>query len=324
MKIDIAAHILPQKYVDEMAKKGPVPFQDLLNSYPTVVDLDSRLRIMDKYPDMVQVLTMASPIVGPSAVEMAKIANDALAELVAHYPDRFVAAVAALPIGDMEATLKETDRAINELNLRGVLIRASIHGNPIDSPEYMPLYEKMSNYNLPIWIHPWRLDTVPDYTSEEKSKYMIWHVFGWVYETTVAMARLVFSGVLEKYPNLKFITHHCGAMIPFFEHRISLQYESAEIRRNINFRTGLTKSIIDYFRMFFADTAVNGSTAALMCGHAFFGPEQLLFGTDMPHDSQLGDSSIRETVKSIEDMNISESDKKKIFEDNARKLLRLP
>ena len=331
MKIDISAHIMPRKYVDAVAKKGSSRFQGTIQGTPTLVDLDSRFRIMDKYDDLVQVLTIAGPVESPvgavaghEASELAKIANDAMAELTVRYPDRFIAAVASLPLSDMDAALKETDRAIGELRFRGVLVNASTHRKPIDGPEFMPLYQKMSEYNLPIWIHPWRLPIVPDYAGEEMSLYRIWHTWGWPYETTAAMTRLVFSGVLERYPNLKFVTHHCGAMIPFFEQRIVGCYDDAEMRRNDKSKVGLTKHLLEYFRMFYADTAVQGSTPALMCGYAFFGADHLLFGTDMPHDSQLGDRNIRETIRSIEEMDIPASDKKKVFEDNARQLLRLP
>jgi aminocarboxymuconate-semialdehyde decarboxylase len=330
MKIDISAHILPQKYVDAVAQKGSSVFQGPIQGSPTLVDLDSRFRIMDKYEDLVQVLTIASPVESPAGVaagheasELAKIANDAMAELTVRYPDRFIAAVAALPLSDMDAALKETDRAIGELKFKGVLINVSTHRKPIDGPEFMPLYQKMSDYNLPIWIHPWRVETVPDYVDEQRSMYRIWHTFGWVYETTVAMARLVFSGVLERYPDLKFITHHCGAMIPFFEQRIDGLLDYAETRLNDKSKAGLTKHILEYFRMFYNDTAINGSTPGLMCGYAFFDADHILFGTDTPFDSELGDRNIRETIRSIEEMDIPASDKKKIFEDNSRQLLRL-
>ena len=88
----------------------------------------------------------------------------------------------------------------------------------------------MVSYNLPIWIHPVREITTPDYVSEPKSKYQIWGILGWPYETAVAMTRLIFSGILEKYPTLKFITHHCGGIVPYLEQRISIAYDMNEMR----------------------------------------------------------------------------------------------
>ena len=331
MKIDIFPHILPSQYLGNLINKATIApsLQRAIEVIPTLSNLDMRFRIMDKYEGLMQVLTMAGPplesVAEPKvAAELAKIGNDEMAELVAKYPDKFVGAVACLPLNDIDLALNELDRAIRELNFRGVQIYTSMTGKPLDSPEFMPIYEKMANYNLPIWIHPERGATIPDYSCEDSSKYGIHMTFGWPYETSVAMTRVVFGGVLEKYPNLKLITHHCGGMIPYFEGRIVGQCDVAERRFKAKFREGLTKPLIDYFRMFFYDTVVTGSTPALMCAYAFCGADHMLFATDMPFDDELGNRYIRETIRSVEEMAIPIHDKCKIFEDNARKLLRLP
>ena len=190
-----------------------------------------------------------------------------------------------------------------------------INNKPLDSAEFMPLYEKMAQYDLPIWIHPSRPVDYPDYLTETSSKYGIQVVFGWVYETTTAMVRLVMSGILEKIPNLKFITHHCGAMVPFLADRTEWFLSGGE---------NLKKPHLDYFKLFYNDTALCGNTAGLMCSHAFFGADHILLGTDVPFDrGQHGEKATRDTIESIERMAISEAEKKMIFEDNARRLLHL-
>ena len=199
-----------------------------------------------------------------------------------------------------------------------------MNDKPLDSPEFIPLYEKMCQYNLPILIHPMRPPTYPDYRTEKLSKYYLWDTFGWLYETTAAMTRLVFSGVLERYPNLKVITHHCGGMVPYFEQRIIGFHDQFE-RRGAKEKVGLTKSPIEYYKMFYNDTAIYGNTPALMCAHAFCGADHLLFAADMPlGDSQLGYRNYRQTINAIEEMDISDMEKRKIFEDNARKIFNLP
>lgn len=339
MKIDIAAHILPEKYRTPLYKEMGTEVR-LTGGTPTITDLESRFRIMDKYDDYMQVLTICGPpldaVVSPKdAIELAKIGNDELAELVSKYPDRFVGAVATLSTSDMDAAMEELDRAIKELKFRGVLIYTPQFsfdpknkgfpkaGKSIDSPELDLLYERMSHYNLPIWIHP-TTEAVPHYTNESRSKYYEFQVFLWPYETTLAMNRFVFGGILAKYPNLKIITHHCGAMVPYFEGRIKLSHDFAEMRLKRKHKQGLTKHVLEYFRMFYNDTAISGSTPALMCAYAFFGADHLLFGTDMPFDCQIGNLAVRETIQSIEKMEITELEKKKIFEDNAKSLMRLP
>lgn len=327
MKIDIFAHIVPPGFKRALEKAGAsLPYY--IECTPSLTDLDLRFRIMDKYEEYVQILTVSGiheiTMKGhPKAVELVKMVNDEMAGLVSKYPDRFVGAVACLPLNNIDATLKEAERAINELRFRGVEIWAT-NTKPLDDDYFRPLYEEMYRYNLPIWIHPMRNANVADYAGENESKYGINSLFGWLYETTTAMTRLVFGRVLQDYPGIKFITHHCGAMVPYCGSRIVSHYDNYEMVWKKRYTDGLTKHPIEYFRMFYNDTALNGSSSGLMCGYDFFGPDRLLFATDMPFDSQLGHVSIRETIRSIEEMAIPASDKKKIYEDNARKLMRLP
>ena len=332
MRIDIFPHILTQKYKEALYKRlgsrAKSFYRDDLEGTPPLSNMDERFRIMDKYDEYVQVINLVAPgvesVVGPKeAAELAKLANDEMAELVAKYPDRFVAAVACLPMNNMEAALDEVDRAIKDLKFRGVQIFIPINDKSPGLPEFMPLDEKMAHYNLPILMHPVREADYPDYRTEKRSKYFTHAIFGWPYETTIAMARLIFSGVFDKYPNLKFITHHCGAMVPYLEQRITQLYHFFDVRLKTKELPMLPERPVEYFRMFYNDTAIYGSTPGLMCGYAFFGADHILFGTDMPVDSQCGDLYIRETIKSVEQMDILDSDKEKIFAGNARKLFRL-
>lgn len=326
LKIDAFTHILPRNYKDRLLSILPSDsYWHRIKDNPSLYDLEHRFKMMDRFEGLTQVLTLHSPpvetIVGPEkAVELAKLANDEMAELVQKYPERFVAAIACLPMNNTDAVLQEIDRAVSELKFRGVQIYSPTNDKPLDSMEFMPIYEKMSQYNLPIFLHPYRYQTTEDYKTEGESKYLIYHIFGWPYETSMAMARLVFSGILEKYPGLEIIAHHTGAMVPFFESRIVLE----QYRKQMHKATyaELTKPPIDYFRMFYVDTVI-WTPPALMCAYYFFGAGRLLFGTDMPMDSQFGSSSIRRSINGIEQMDISEKEKQMIFEHNARILFRL-
>jgi len=339
MKIDIFTHIIPLNYKDALLKKamsqtdqGGHREVDKIEALPPLFDLDARFRIMDKYEGLLQVLSLGAPAVEDVASpdespELARIANDGMAELVAKYPDKFPAAVACLPMNNVDAALKEADRAINDLKFRGIQISSDINGKPLDSPEFMPLYEKMAYYDLPILIHP---ETKPasqlsDYPGETESKYLIHVNFTWPYRTTLAMSRLAFCGVFEKHPNLKFVAHHCGAMVPAFAERVRCSFLIFEKFGALpKFETHLTKRPLDYYRMFYADTATYGSTPALMCGYDFFGADHVLFGTDMPYDAQFGDIVTREGILAVERMDIPDFEKKKIFADNAKDIFRLP
>ncbi len=249
--------------------------------------------------------------------------TDGLAELVNKYPDRFVAGVASLPMNNPDAALVEADRAIKDLKLKGVQVLTPTCDKPLDMPEFVPIYAKMAQYDLPVWLHPRRAQSYADYRYEHESKYRIFSVFGWPFETTVAMARIVFSGILEKYPNLKFITHHCGGMVPYFRERVIGSYERIFKDVGDNVKGKLSKPHSEYFRMFYNDTAINGNTSALMCAYEFCGAEHMLFGTDMPFDTEFGARNLRQVSAAIEKMAISEDEKQKIFHGNARRLLRL-
>jgi len=308
-------------------------YNNMLGPCVPLYDMDVRFRIMDKYPGLVQVLT-----IGPvppieyfaneqQTVELAKMANDEMAELIQKYRGKFVTAIALLPMNNPDEALKETERAITELSFRGIYVHSNINGKPLDSPEFLPLWEKMAKYNLPIYIHPWRSDDFTDYQVEKVSKYYIASTFGWPYETTVAMARFVFSGILEKYPNLKIVTHHCGGMVPYFQQRIYQHYGQNSMRSGEKsaFVRALSKAPLEYFKLFYNDTAIHGNTHALMSAYDLCGADRIIFGADMPlGDYYFGSRSYRQTINAIEAMQITDDEKKKIFVDNVLNLLRIP
>ena len=334
MKIDIFPHIFPRPFHDRMLSTADrvAYMQKRVREIPVLVDLELRFRIMDSFPDYRQVLTLASPPLeafgdSKTSPELARIANDGMAELVGKHPDRFVAFVASLPMNNMDACLKEVDRAIKQLAARGVQIFSNVNGRPLDEPEFRPLFERMAAHDLPIWLHPARPSSFADYPVERKSRYEMWWVFGWPYETSVAMGRLVFAGLFDAFPDLKIITHHMGAMVPYFEGRVGPGLDQLGARtpeQDMDLvKHNLKRRPIDYFRMFYADTALFGAVAPLECGLAFFGLDRVLFGTDMPFDPEKGPGFIRETIRAVEAMSIAPADRAKIYEGNARRLLRL-
>lgn len=323
MKIDIYAHIMTPKYLELINRYGGAI--QIMARVTALWNLEDRFCVMDKFPDVIQVLVPGGTprnVTAAQEIELARTTNDEVAELVAKYPDRFIASAAALPYKDPDAMLREAERAIKDLKLKGVLMSTPLEGKPIDRPELMPLYAMMEQHDLPIWIHPARPPT-PEYKGEEKSMYDMWLLWGWPYESTLAMTRLVLSRVLEKHPRLKIIIHHAGAMVPFFKDRIANFFGSWEITGKENHAAGLKKPLLDYFRLFYVDTAINGNSDGLMCAHGFYGAGQMLFGTDFPYDAQNGYLGTRHAIDGIEGMHIPESEKQKMFETNAKKLLKL-
>ncbi len=310
MKIDIFAHILTEKYLSTYSTKNPKILDHVETKNRAVTNVGTRLRLMDRYPDVGQVLTVANPpldeYVSPEdAAELAKIANDELAELLEKYPDKFLGAVACLPWNNIEAALKEIDRTIIQMRFKGIQVTTRVKGESLDLPKFRPIFELMAEYDLPIWIHPTPNDKLdPDAG-----------VFSWPFETAMAMYYLVTSGIFNEFPDIKFITHHCGSMVPTFAKRTKWIMAAAP-RKN-----DMVRNPEEHFRKFYNDTALYGNTDALMLGYAYFGVDHLLFATDAPLGPRYGLTS--ETITSIEEMNIPEADKKKIFTQNAVNLLKM-
>jgi len=295
-------------------------------------DVDARLRMMEQFGEYQQILTLSAPpieyMAGPDVTPgLARLANDGMAALCKQHPDRFPAFIASLPLNNMPEALKEIDRSIKELDARGIQIFSNIIGKPLDAPEFYPMFEKMAQYDLPIWLHPARGQTFPDYKTEQKSMYEIWFVLGWPYETTVAMARIVFSGIFDRFPDIKIITHHMGAMAPYFEGRLGPGWDQIGTRDAdtdyADVRARMTMRPVDYFKKFYADTALFGAVAGTKCGIEFFGVDRCLFASDCPFDPEGGTMFIRDTIKILDELDVTKADREKLFVSNTRKLLKL-
>jgi aminocarboxymuconate-semialdehyde decarboxylase len=214
---------------------------------------------------------------------------------------------------------KELERA-TQLGARGFQIFSNVNGRALDSAESLPLIEEMARRDLVMWLHPARGADFPDYASEDRSKHEIWWTFGWPYETSVAMARLVFAGVFDRWPDFRIITHHMGAMIPYFEGRVGYGWDQLGTRSSDGAKPDLRRRPFDYFKMFHADTALFGALAATRCGLEFFGADRVLFASDTPFEPSPG-LYIRETIRVIESLGLAEVDKEKIYRGNAERLL---
>jgi uncharacterized protein len=330
MRLDIYTHFFPPRYFARLETLvDPARMTPWFRNPPLRL-LDERLRMIDAFPDYRQVIANSMPpleaLGGPDATpELARLVNDGFAEIVAKYPDHFAAFVAALPMNNPEAAVAEIDRAVEKLGARGVQIFSNVNGKPLDDPAFFPVLERMAHYDLPIWLHPVRTAALADYPTLERSKFAAFFTFGWPYETTVAMTHLIFSGLFERLPNIKIIAHHLGAMVPFCAGRIGVGFEEfvqdLPDPELIAAREELSRPPADYYRMFYADTALFGAEAGTRAGVEFFGPEKCLFGSDAPFGR--GAPSIAETIRIVEALDISDTEREAIFSGNARKLLRL-
>jgi predicted TIM-barrel fold metal-dependent hydrolase len=267
-------------------------------------------------------------LIGPpdKTPDLVRFANDALAEMCRKHPDHFPAFAASLPMNNVEASVKEADRAVKELGARGVQVFTNVAGEPLSDKKFRPVFQRMAAHDLPVWVHPMRTAQFSDYASEKTSENEIWFSFGWPYETTACMTRLIYSGLLDELPGLKIISHHMGGMIPFFSGKIKLGFRQIfagpDGRNPAAVEAGLKKAPVDYYRMLYADTAL-GEVAPTRCGHAFFGTGHSVFATDAPFDAEEGRYLTRNTIAAVNALEISQAEKDEIFSGNAKKLLKL-
>ena len=225
--IDAFCHFFPRGIFQKLSETegGTRDIGKRIQGVQTIHDLDARFRSMDGFEDYSEILSLGLPpieaMVGPDlAPEFARVANDGLAELVAKHPDRFCGYVGGLPMNNPDAAAKEAERILIGGNANGLQLHTNVNGLCLDEPRFLPIFEIAHKADKPICLHPARTAAFPDFAAEKRSRYEIWTIFGWPYETSATMARLVFSGVMTKLPGIKVMAHHLGAMIPFFDARI--------------------------------------------------------------------------------------------------------
>lgn len=294
-------------------------------------DIEKRCELMAQFPGYRQIPSLVSPplssLAGPGkSPDLAKLANDAAACLVSKYGEHFPGFVASVPMNNPLAMVKEAERSVLKLGACGVQIFTNVNGEAIDKEECWPFYELMAELNAPIWLHPIRGMDHPDYTNEKFSKYEIWWALGWLIETSVAMLRLSYASVFDRWPGLIIITHHAGAFIPAAEGRLESGMKGMGSRTPQNkkhlVKTDLKGSLTSTLKKFYADTASFGSKVAIMQALAFFGVSNLLFASDMPFGLNQGRDNIVNAIRILKNIDLKENEKAKIFFENAKNILK--
>jgi aminocarboxymuconate-semialdehyde decarboxylase len=283
--------------------------------------------MIERYPGYEQILTLAGPplvewLDEAGALETAKHNNDALAVLADSFPDHFTGFAAEVSLPNVEFAIDEARRSTNELGALGVQIYTNAKGRPLDEEAFLPFFDAIAELDVPIWIHPARTAAFADYVTEETSKYSLWQKFGWPYETAVCMARLIYSGIFRRHPDLRILTHHAGGIVPHLAGRLVLHHEDEEMRRSMGIPEDFTaEETLAGYRNFYGDTVFSGAHHPLACALEFFGSDRLLFATDTPFGAEGGALFIRETILAVEEQpEIAAA----IFHQNAERVLRIP
>jgi aminocarboxymuconate-semialdehyde decarboxylase len=276
---------------------------------PPMTDVAKRIEDMDRVGIDVEVVSLSTPNVyfadAQRQPEVARMVNDAYAELVAKHPRRFKG-FASIPMDAPDAALKELRRAINDLKLNGVILLSNIRGNALTSPAYRPFFEEANRMKLCILLHP----MIPA-NSEPFREYVLGPIIGFPFDTTLAVARMCYDGLLRDFPDIRWIIAHIGGAVPYLMERMDNGFRDfAECRVKID------QLPSTYLKRLYYDT-VTFSAYNLNLARDLVGADHLVMGSDYPH--LLG--SIDRAVSSIEGLNIPQSEKQRIFEGTALSIL---
>ena len=272
-------------------------------------DLDLRLRAMDAQGVAVHALSLMPPMVywadGTLGLRLARIVNDAMAEASRSHPDRFVV-LATLPMQDPEAAVSEVDRAVTQLGCRGIYLGTNIRGKELTDPSFLPVFERIHALGAPIFLHP--LNVIG---SQRLTNYYLQNLLGNPFDTAVAAANLIFSGLLDRFPKLNICLPHAGGAFPYLIGRLDRGWK---VRQECK---ALKKPPSNYLRRFTYDT-ISHAPASLDYLINLVGVDRVMMGSDFCFDM-----GYERPVKAVSALKLSRTDQEKILGSNAARLLRL-
>ncbi|HET9262867.1 MAG TPA: amidohydrolase family protein [Vicinamibacterales bacterium] len=325
--VDFHNHFYPPEYVSALMAAGagsPVrvthddegnPCVHYPGDYNILVpghrDIDYRERVLHEHGVTTQILTFTTPgvhVESPArAGEWARMVNDAFAQIVRERPGRF-SALATLPLNDPPASVRELERAMKDLGMAGAMVFSNVNHVALSDERYEALWKKAGELDAVIYIHP--TDPVG---VEAMLDYWLMPLVGFLFDTTLAASRLVFSGVVARHPRIRWVLTHMGGAIPYLAERLDRGYRAfADCRRHID------RPPSEYLREFHYDT-VNFNLAAMRLALDFAGPDRILAGSDYPH--QIG--SIALMLDTIRALDAEDSVRKGILGGNAIRLMAL-
>lgn len=322
MKIDLHCHYFPEEFIAYRQKKesrfrlvtdarGRKAWS-FRGSYFPLLTPEERLAEMDNMGVDVEVLSIpsANNVLGPDpeGIAVARACNDVLAGMAKTYPDRFKS-LAVIPLENVDSSIKELGRAIDELGMDGVCLGSNIRGKVLNSPEFIPFYEQMDCRGLTLVLHPGE----PAGT-EVMGEFDLVPLVGYPFETTLAAVRMTYSGIFEKFPNIKLVLPHLGGALPYLFQRIDYRYtEKSGTEEHIS------QPPSEFFKRFYYDTAIGYHLPALKCTYDSVGADQIVFGTDHPFGLKTGFAA--KTIDALEKFEFTAEEREKVYSGNAQKLL---
>lgn len=316
--VDAYAHVLPEEFLDRMAEVHPSAELDAMRD-ARFWDVERRLADMDDAGIDEQVLTLARASLWRGldperALSLVRAANDAVAAY-AERSERFVP-VATLPFLT-GPYLDEFERCLDDLGMVGAQIFSNVEGTPLDADEHEEFFALADRRNAPLWLHP----QLHDWHGKWGSEHMLHKIFGWPFDTAVALGRLACNGVLERH-DLDIVAHHAGGIIPHFAERFATMYEGVlESPAVFPYEAAdLPDPPLAYLRDIYGDTVLDGSKHATRCARAFYG-DGMVFATDYPFGPDGGRRWPRTTVEAVEALEIDDDVRERIYAGTIRDLM---
>jgi aminocarboxymuconate-semialdehyde decarboxylase len=328
--IDIHNHLYPKEWLDYLEGRRGSP--TMKRTGPTNMifyykgarlatvsraghyDPEERMKDLEEYGIDLQMISLTTPSVElipvREGVVWAKKVNDYLATVCEKYKGRLYA-YATLPLQDVKESLKELERAYQELRVKGVILFSNINGLPIYSPKFLPIYEAAEAYEMPLFIHP-----APPLTTEiMKKASMPLPLFGFILDTTMAVTGLIFQGILDRFPRIRIIHAHLGGMFPYLVGRVDDSFKSYAKDHGFS----LQQMPSEYYKKNVYVDAISFHLPAMKCALEFLGSDHILMGTDYAHPV----GGPERVVRVIKDLGLPEEDTEKILWKNAVKLFKL-
>ncbi len=323
--IDIHAHFVPEEYLRLIEAEGepygvrlrPGPNGPLIAVGQVAIgpitphyhDLNLRLKAMDRLGVTVHALSLMPPMVywadGALGGRLACLVNDAMAEASQAHPGRFVF-LATLPMQDPEAAVNEVNRAVTELGCRGIYLGTNVRGKELTDPSFVPVFERIHTLNIPIFLHP--LNVIG---AQRLTNYYLQNLLGNPFDTAVAAANIIFSGLLDRFPNLQVCLPHAGGALPYLIGRLNHGWK---VRQECK---ALKKPPSSYLRRFTYDT-ISHAPESLDYLVKLVGADRVMMGSDYCFDMGYD-----RPVKVVTALKLSRADQEKILSGNAARLLRL-
>jgi len=324
--IDIHAHFYPQSYLKILAEEGESfgirldqthPKETVIDMKgsrlslgPAFTDLDLRLKEMKRQRVDIHALSLTRPMVywaDPElGLKLSQAMNDAMAEAHTAFPDRFVG-LAVLPMQDIPSALEELERASRLPGIRGVYMGTNINGKDLSDPQYLPLFQRIEKLRLPVFLHPTQV-----IGPERLKPYFSYNLLGFPFDTAIAAAHLIFSGILDRFPRLSFCLPHAGGALPWLIGRMNRGHKITEECRQMKHKPST------YLRRFTYDT-ISHEPGALLYLIRLVGADRVMIGSD--YCFAIGYDRPVEVVTRL--AALSRADQARILGSNAARLLKL-